>query len=96
MRFTEAKEHPQKVGIWYKFVPFSSAPERGGSLQLDHCLHQESLQCNMKNSEVNSVGEDRHTAIAGSIRKTLHRCQGHYETWSDSTLQSHAQLETFS
>lgn len=35
MRVTQAKEHPQKVGICYRFVPFSSVPERRGSKE-DH------------------------------------------------------------
>jgi len=30
MRVIPDKEHLQKIGIWYKFVPFLSAPERRG------------------------------------------------------------------
>lgn len=43
-------------------------------------------------NQMNSEGEDQHTARAGCIRKTLQGCQGHWEAWSDSTLQSHSQL----
>lgn len=98
MRVTEAKEHPQKVGNGIGLFPFllfhkgdvAKRIASTGSLP-----PKEELAMQRKNSEVNSEGEDRHTAVSGSIRKTFHRCQGHCETWSGSTLQSHAQLEMF-